>query len=146
MRSDSSATAAMPFFLDMPLVPVHGGHIVPPEGRARWEHKVGDKDVGIAPDMVASLEYVDLVAGRMKPGSMRYVPEPLIELFDLEADPGERENLAESHPERVAEMKGLMAAWMKEAGAADLSPNPDYDAGQPLFNRRDERLKNASRP
>ena len=135
-----------PFFLYMPLVAVHGGHVVPPEDRARWKERLQGKDAGIDPDMVASLEYVDLVAGGMKPGSMRYVPEPLVELFDLEADPGERVNLAERHPERVAEMKRLMAAWMEEARAADLSPNPDYDAGRPLFDSRDERLKNASRP
>ena len=88
---------------------------------------------------------MELVGGRIKPGSLRYVPEPLVELYDLEADPGERENLADRRPEKVAEMKGLMEAWMKQAGAKDLSPNPDYDTSRPLFNSRDERLKHASR-
>jgi len=287
-----------PFFLYMPLVAVHGGHVVPPEDRARWKGRLGGKDAGIDPDMLARLEYVDLsvgrilavldelelandtlviftsdnggvgkasvnaankpfrlgkgtlyeggirvplflrwpghvaagsccdvpvhfadflptlcevaggrvaadwpldgvslvpllaggtlpertlfasyphylaefattpvraviqqryklvwhpydhvelVGGRIKPGSLRYVPEPLVELYDLEADPGERENLADRRPEKVAEMKGLMDAWMRESGAKDLSPNPDYDTSRPLFNSRDERLKHASR-
>jgi hypothetical protein len=42
-------------------------------------------------------------------------------------------------------MKGLMEAWMKEAGARDLSPNPDYDASRPLFNSRDEWLRQTRR-
>ena len=287
-----------PFFLYMPLVAVHGGHVVPPEDRARWKEKLGGKDAGIDPDMLASLEYVDfsvgrilavldelkladdtlvvftsdnggvgkanvnaankpfrlgkgtlyeggirvplflrwpghvaaksrcdvpvhfadflptlcaaagaeipsdwpldgvslvpllaggtlpertlfasyphylaeyattpvraviqrryklvwhpydhieIEGGRITPTSLRYVPEPLVELFDLEADPGERENLADRQPEKVAEMKGLMEAWMKEAGAKDLSPNPDYDASRPLFNSRDEWLRQTRR-
>jgi hypothetical protein len=34
-----------------------------------------------------------------------------------------------------------MEAWMKQAGAKDLTPNPAYDASRPLFNTRDEALK-----
>jgi len=283
-----------PFFLYMPLVAVHGGHVVPPEDRARWKQKLAGQDTGMDPDMLASLEYVDLsvgrilavldeltladdtivvftsdnggvgkanvnvanqpfrlgkgtlyeggirvplfvrwpghiaagsrcdvpvhfadflptlcaasgaaippewpldgvsllplfaggtlpartlcasfphylaefattpvraviqeryklvwhpydhieiAGGRITPTSLRHVPEPLVELFDLEADPGERENLADRHPEKVAELKGLMGAWMKEAGAKDVIPNPDYDPSRPLFNSRDEWLK-----
>jgi hypothetical protein len=41
----------------------------------------------------------------------------------------------------VNELKSLMEAWMKQAGAKDLTPNPSYDASRPLFNTRDEALK-----
>jgi len=54
-----------PFFLYMPLVAVHGGHVVPPEDRARWNEKLAGKDAGIDSDMLASLEYVDLSVGRI---------------------------------------------------------------------------------
>ncbi|NBW96005.1 MAG: hypothetical protein EBR28_04565 [Planctomycetia bacterium] len=283
-----------PFFLYIPLVAVHGGHVVPTEDRMRWKQKLAGKDAGMDPDMLASLEYVDLSVGRIlavldelnladdtlvvftsdnggvgkanvnvankpfrlgkgtlyeggirvplfvrwpghiaaktrcdvpvhfadfpptlcavagaaipsdwpldgvsllplfaggtlqdrtlyasyphylaefattpvraviqgryklvwhpydhieidggriTPTSLRYVPEPLIELFDLEADPSERENLADRHPEKVTELKGLMEAWMKESGAKDVTPNPEYDPSRPLFNSRDEWLK-----
>jgi hypothetical protein len=64
-----------------------------------------------------------------------------VELFDMETDPGEHENLADKYPEKVNELKSLMAAWLKQAGAKDLTPNPAYDASRPLFNMRDEKLK-----
>jgi hypothetical protein len=66
-----------------------------------------------------------------------------VELFDLESDPGEHENLAARYPEKVSEMKSLMETWMKQTGAKDLFPNPSYDAGRPLFNTREESLKKA---
>jgi len=78
--------------------------------------------------------------GRVTSATSRYVPEPLIELFDVDADPGERTNLAHRYPAKVTEMKELFTAWMKEAGAKDVAPNPAYDARRPMFNTRDEAL------
>lgn len=283
-----------PFFLYVPFVAVHGGHVVPPEDRARWRQKLGGGNAGMDPDMLASLEYVDFsvgrilavldelklvddtlvlftsdnggvgkatanaanrpfrlgkgtlyeggirvplfarwpghvaagsrcdvpvhfadflptlcaaagatipsdrpldgtsllplfaggtlpertlfasfphylaefgttpvraviqqhyklvwhpydhiefTGGRITPTSLHYVPEPLVELFDLEVDPGERENLADRHPGKVTELKGLMEAWMNEAGAEDVTPNPDYDPSRPLYNTRDAALE-----
>jgi hypothetical protein len=69
------------------------------------------------------------------------MPKPRVELFDMKSDPGEHENLAAKHPEKVNELKSLMDVWMKLAGAKDLTPNPAYDASRPLFNTRDEALK-----
>jgi hypothetical protein len=66
-----------------------------------------------------------------------------VELFDLETDPGEHENLASRYPEKVSELKTLMETWMKQTGAKDLTPNPAYDASKPLFNTREEALKKA---
>jgi len=283
-----------PFFLYLPYVAVHGGHVVPPEDKARWKEKLNDKDPGIDPDMLASLEFVDLSVGRVlaeldelgltdntmvvlasdnggigkltyspanhplrwgkgtlyeggvrvplfirwpghitpgahsdtpvhfsdflptfcaaagvtvDPGhpvdgtsllplfsggkipertffinyphylsqfgttpvravvqdryklvwnpydhievdgnrlsdrSIRYIPQPRIELFDLQADPGERENLAGKLPEKVAELRQLFEKWMSEVGAKELEPNPDYDPADPLFNARNAALK-----
>ena len=39
---------------------------------------------------------------------------PLQELFDLEADPTEQVNLAEQHPEIVAELKARLDAWVEK--------------------------------
>ena len=39
---------------------------------------------------------------------------PLQELFDLEADPTEQVNLAETHPELVAELKARLDAWVAQ--------------------------------
>lgn len=64
-----------------------------------------------------------------------------MELFDIETDPGEHENIANKYPEKMSELKSLMVNWMKQAGAKDLTPNPAYDASRPLLNARDEWLK-----
>jgi arylsulfatase A-like enzyme len=38
---------------------------------------------------------------------------PRFELFELGSDPGERRNLAQGHPERVAEMSRALRAWQR---------------------------------
>ena len=53
------------FFLYVPFVAVHGPHIVPLEDQARWKKKLRGRDVGIHPDMLASLEFVDRSVGRL---------------------------------------------------------------------------------
>jgi arylsulfatase A-like enzyme len=205
---------AQSFFLYLPYVAVHGGHVVPPEDQARWKERLRGKNVGIDPDMLASLEFVDLfptlcdaagvkpdpthnldgtslrqlftggtlpdralfatyphyiaefgttpvraaiqnryklvwypydhieIAGdRVTSSTIRYVPKPRVELFDIESDPGEHDNIADKYPEKVSELKSLLETWMKQTGAKDLTPNPAYDASRPLFNTRDEALK-----
>jgi arylsulfatase A len=85
-------------------------------------------------------DHLKFEGGRVTSGTTRYVAQPLVELFDLEADPGESNNLAAQYPEKLAEMKRLFTTWMKEVGAKDVTPNPAYDASRPLFNTRDEAL------
>jgi arylsulfatase A len=90
-------------------------------------------------------DHLEFEGGHVTSATSRYVPEPLIELFDVDADPGERTNLAHRYPAKVTEMKELFTAWMKEAGAKDVTPNPAYDASRPMFNTRDEALRKASK-
>jgi arylsulfatase A-like enzyme len=88
-------------------------------------------------------DHIEIEGTRVTDATIRYKPQPRVELFDLETDPGEHDNLAARYPEKVAEMRSLMETWMKQSGAKDLIPNPAYDANRPLFNTREEALKKA---
>ncbi len=48
-----------------------------------------------------------------------------VHLYDLEADVGERNDLAAEQPERVAQMRARLHAWYGEVGAEFLSALPD---------------------
>ena len=88
-------------------------------------------------------DHLEITGPRVTDTTLRYVPKPRVELFNLETDPGEHDNLAARYPEKVAEMKSLIETWMKQTGAKDLTPNPAYDASRPLFDTRSEALKKA---
>jgi arylsulfatase A-like enzyme len=52
-----------------------------------------------------------------------------VELYDLEADPNERKDLAKSLPERAQAMHRTLREWQQQTGAAiPRTPNPNYDA------------------
>ena len=55
-------------------------------------------------------------------------------LFDLTNDPNEEHNLAQSKPEKAAELLKKMQDWRQAAGAQMPLPNPDYDP-QKAMNR-----------
>ncbi len=73
---------------------------------------------------------------RTRPGSViryhnwklhYYFEDREIELYNLETDPGETENLAEKRPEKVIELKGRLETWWKETKAPlPTEKNPDY--------------------
>ena len=48
-----------------------------------------------------------------------------VHLYDLEADIGERNDLAAEQPERVAEMRARLHAWYRDVGAEFLSALPE---------------------
>lgn len=50
------------------------------------------------------------------------------ELYDLAADIGETNNLAEAMPEKVAELEALIESFIAETGALAPKPNPAYQA------------------
>ena len=52
-----------------------------------------------------------------------------LELYQLKADPQEKNNLATEQPERAAEMLRQLNAWRKSVGAQMPTPNPKYDPG-----------------
>ena len=55
--------------------------------------------------------------------------KPEVELYNLIADPGETNNLAESHPDVVALLKGRMDAWIAKREAETGLPNPIHNQG-----------------
>lgn len=52
-------------------------------------------------------------------------PEP--ELYDLGRDPGEKNNVAAEHPEKVAELLASFRDWREKVGAQMPTANPAYD-------------------
>jgi len=53
------------------------------------------------------------------------------ELYNVVTDIGETQNLIQKRPDRVAEMKGLLDAWLQDVQARFPTPNPHYDANKP---------------
>ena len=49
-----------------------------------------------------------------------------LELYNLEVDPGELENLIEKESERAKTMKNRLHDWQKNTGALIPEPNPDF--------------------
>ena len=69
----------------------------------------------------------------VRSGRWKYFEAPgeeRTELYDLEADPGERIDLSKERVERVAEMSALIRAWRarREAGVADAALTPRDEA------------------
>lgn len=71
-----------------------------------------------------------------KKGKKFTPPQPrefALELYDLEADPGETSNLAEERPEVAGELRRLLHAWMKEMhGEENYSLEAARDAAKRL--------------
>ncbi len=53
-----------------------------------------------------------------------------VELFDLEADPGETHNLANSNADVAARLRESLAKWRQEVGAKAPTRNPKYHRAQ----------------
>jgi len=72
---------------------------------------------------------VSVRAGRYKL-IRRWEPHPdypaVRELYDLEEDIGETNDLAEEMPEKVAELERLIDAFVEQTGALQPKPNPAY--------------------
>jgi arylsulfatase A-like enzyme len=49
-----------------------------------------------------------------------------IELYNLQADLGERHDLAAEMPNRAAELRRILHEWRDEVGAVMPEPNPDW--------------------
>jgi arylsulfatase A-like enzyme len=50
-----------------------------------------------------------------------------LELYDLAKDPGERHDLASTHPDQVKALHAQLQAWRKSVDAQMPTPNPEYN-------------------
>lgn len=62
-------------------------------------------------------------------------------LFDLDADPGERTDLAPRHPDIVVRLKALIAAWEKDVDTKSSADGIERDAGRVLRVERDAKRR-----
>ena len=63
---------------------------------------------------------------------LEYYENNSVQLFNLQKDIGEQNDLAKAMPGKVAELRSLLQAWRKETSARMMKPNPDYaSAAQP---------------
>lgn len=69
-------------------------------------------------------------SGAVRNGSWKYIEyydTGEHELYNLDNDISERNNLESSQATRVQEMKAALAQWRKEIAAQENSPNPNFD-------------------
>lgn len=65
----------------------------------------------------------------------------MCELYDLAADPEERNDLAAKHPERKAELLEKLEAWRRSVGAQPADVNPNYEPAQPTKAKKKKKGK-----
>ncbi len=63
---------------------------------------------------------------------IRFYEDERVELYDVEKDIGEKEDLAQRMPEKAAELRGLLDKWLREVDATMCPKNPEYDPTKPL--------------
>ena len=60
---------------------------------------------------------------------LEYFENGSVQLFDLEADPGEENDLAETQPEVATELLEKLYQWRDTVGAVMMKPNPGFSGG-----------------
>ncbi len=68
----------------------------------------------------------------------RYVPGHRLELFNLRRDLGETTNLTETEPQRAADLRHRLRAWIESIPAEIPGPNPHHDSTQSLRETREK--------
>ncbi len=63
---------------------------------------------------------------------IHYFEDDALELYDLDSDPGESNNLAGQYPDRAGSMLRSLEEWKARQGARMPGPNPDYDPDSDL--------------
>lgn len=63
------------------------------------------------------------------------VPRPEEELYDRDADPRELHNLVDdpAHADTLAELRGILDAWIAETGDKGQTPEHVYDADMAVY-------------
>lgn len=72
-------------------------------------------------------------AGAIRQGDWKLVEfyeDGRVELYNLEDDIGEKNNLATEMPRKARQLRRELAAWRRSVGAKMPTPNPNYDAAR----------------
>jgi hypothetical protein len=71
-----------------------------------------------------------IIKGQWKPVKIALLPGK-VELFDLKADPGEQNNVAEQHPEVVRDLEARLQAYAKQQKMSEwIKAQPNYLGAQ----------------
>ncbi|MDB6026666.1 MAG: Choline-sulfatase, partial [Verrucomicrobiales bacterium] len=73
-----------------------------------------------------------LPAGAIRSGDwklMEFFEDHRLELYNLHDDLGEKNNLAQTNPEKTKELHAKLLAWQKEIHAPMPTPNTEKDTG-----------------
>jgi hypothetical protein len=68
-----------------------------------------------------------LKRNRQAPALIEYYENNSVQLFNLDNDIEEENDLAEEEPEKVKELRAMLGSWRESVGAKMMSPNPNYD-------------------
>ena len=66
-----------------------------------------------------------------------------VELYNIRADIGEKQDLASSNAKKAAELRAKLHAWQKDVGAQMPTPNPNYDPSRPEYTPPPAKAKKA---
>lgn len=69
-------------------------------------------------------------SGAVREGKLKLIrhdDDESVELYDLEADPGEATDRAGREPEAARRLLEALSSWRREVGAQANTPNPDFD-------------------
>ncbi|HEU5290984.1 MAG TPA: sulfatase-like hydrolase/transferase, partial [Cyclobacteriaceae bacterium] len=61
---------------------------------------------------------------------IEYFENSSVQLFDLDKDLGELNDISKENPEKVKELRTMLQEWRKSVNAKMMPPNPDYVAGR----------------
>ncbi|MEJ1238053.1 sulfatase [Chryseolinea sp. T2] len=67
-------------------------------------------------------------AGKYK--LIEYYENGTVQLYDLEKDLGELNDISKQNPAKTKELTAMLHAWRQSVGAKMMAPNPDYVAGR----------------
>ena len=83
-------------------------------------------------------------AGAVREGDWKLIADDesgSVELYNIAADPGEKQDLAKTEAARAGELSAKLAAWRKSVGAQMAVPNAEYDPGVPKAEMDTSRIE-----
>ena len=99
----------------------------------------------VSPTTIRGARFVHQPGSVIRLGNWKlheYFEDSGIELYDLESDIGEKQNLSGKHPDLARNLQSRLVAWRREIGVPVPSiPNPDYDHGYDIDQQAKRRAR-----